>query len=273
MIRPLLRLFRPRLALLNGVAVLGGYLLFSAEIDLVALSAVFSGVVLLAAAGSAFNQVLERDVDRLMQRTRLRPLPQGELTVLNATLIAGTAALAGLALLSAGGGRVCTLLGLAALCWYLAVYTPLKRLTPYALVAGALCGAVPPLIGWSAAGGEPWDYRVMFLAGLMYLWQIPHFWLIQRRHADDYRCAGIPLLKMPVQWHGFYGLLVVWLLALVTAAMLLPAFGMIGHPATLWYTIVSFSLMLTLLLRSEKVLFSCLNLLPLLVTLLLCLQR
>lgn len=273
MIKPLLRLFRPRLALLNGVAVLGGYLLFSAGIDLFPLSAVFCGVVLLAAAGSAFNQVLERDLDLLMQRTRLRPLPQGELKVLNATLIAGTSALAGLVLLAAGGGRVCTLLGLAALCWYLAVYTPLKRITPYALVAGALCGAVPPLIGWSAAGGNPWDYRVMFLAGLMYLWQIPHFWLIQRRHADDYRCAGIPLLKMPAEWYGFSALFGVWLLALVVAAMLLPAFGIIGRPATMWYTLLPFSLMLMPLLRSEKVLFSCLNLFPLLVTLLLCLQR
>lgn len=84
---------------------------------------VYGGVVLLAAAGSALNQVLERDIDRLMVRTCLRPLPSGDLTPLRAAAIGGAAALAGLLLLAAAGGALPALLGVA-LAWYLAVYTP-----------------------------------------------------------------------------------------------------------------------------------------------------
>jgi len=215
MIRALSLLLRPRLALLNGVAAVGGYLLFPAEPRGLALSAAFCGVALLAAGGSAINQVLERDLDRLMARTRLRPLPQGQLTPAAATFIAAGLILLGLMLLGAVGGLLPMLIGAAALAWYLVVYTPLKRRTPLALMIGALCGALPPIIGWCLAGGNPADYQAVLLAGLLYLWQIPHFWLLQRRHADDYRNAGIPLFGGSEIHAGFMG---VWIMALIAAA-------------------------------------------------------
>lgn len=263
MIAPLLRLFRPRLALLNGVAATGGYLLYPGSVHVVSLGALAGGVTLLAAGGSAINQVLERDQDRLMMRTSRRPLPRGDLTPRSATAIGAGAVAGGLWLLAAVGGALPPLLGIAALGWYLAIYTPLKRRTSLSLALGAVCGAAPPLIGWCLAGGRPGDYRIMLLAGLLYLWQVPHFWLFQRRHAADYRSAGIPLLRIPVIEGRLFWL---WMFALIAAAMLLPAFGIIGQHVALWYAVFPLPLALISLARSERFLFPYLNLFPLLVT-------
>jgi protoheme IX farnesyltransferase len=252
----LLRLFRPRLALLNGVAALGGYFLYPAAVHAISLVALFFGVALLAAGGSAINQVLERDLDRLMLRTSRRPLPRGDLTPLSGTVLGSFAILGGLMLLAAVGGLMPPLLGAAALGWYLAVYTPLKRRTSLALALGAVCG-------WCLAGGSPADYRAMLLAGLLFLWQIPHFWLFQRRHAADYRSAGIPLFCSPVREAGLFRL---WMFALIAAAMLLPAFGIIGRHVAFWYAVFPMPLAVICLARSERLLFPYLNLFPLLVT-------
>ncbi|NVN90856.1 MAG: protoheme IX farnesyltransferase [Desulfuromonadales bacterium] len=252
---------------MNGVAAVGGYLLFSSEAHRGALCALFLGVLFLAAAGSALNQVLERDLDRLMLRTMIRPLPRGDLTTRAATSYAGVALCAGVALLVVFCGSVSVLMGATALFWYLAVYTPLKRRSNCALVFGAVCGALTPVIGWCAAGGSPFDYRIMFLAGLLYLWQVPHFWLLQRRHADDYQRAGLPLVVMGVEGGVVSSLFWLWIVALVAGTMLLPAFGIIPPRASLWYAAFPLPLVLLFMLRSEKALFSYLNLFPLLVTL------
>lgn len=267
MIRRLSRLFRLPLSLMNGIAALGGYCLSPAPRSGETMLIACGGVTLLAMGGAALNQVLERGIDARMIRTRLRPLPQGEMTPVAVTFIGCGAILAGCAVLFTSGGLLPALLGLAALAWYLTVYTPLKRRTPLALPLGALCGAVPPLIGWCLAGGDPTDFRIITLAGLFFIWQIPHFWLQQRRHADDYRRAGIPLFAIRP---GLFGL---WLVALTATALMLPAFGIIRHYAAYWY---GFSLSLLLILalcQSERSLFSYLNLFPVLVTLTLFIQR
>lgn len=258
----LFRLFRPRLALLNGVAAMGGYLLYPAAVHIISLGALMCGVAFLAGGGSAINQVLERDLDLLMVRTSQRPIPLGDLTPFSGAAIGSLAIFGGLVLLAAVGGLLPPLLGAAAIGWYLAVYTPLKRRTSLALALGALCGAVPPLIGWCMAGGAIADYRVLLLAGLLYLWQIPHFWLFQRRHAADYRSAGIPLFSPPAREACLVWL---WMLALVAAAMLLPAFGIIGRHVAIWYALFPLPLAVISLARSERLLFPYLNLFPLLV--------
>ena len=261
------RLFRPRLALLNAVTAAGGYLLFPAETNYVTVCGLFFGVLLLAAAASALNQALEQDLDSVMQRTMARPLPRGDLTVRTVTVCGGVAALAGGALLALYAGNLSMILGAASLLWYLAVYTPLKRRSSAALAVGAICGALTPLIGWCAAGGKLLDFRIMFLAGLLYLWQIPHFWLLQRRHADDYRRAGLPLVAVGNEGSRVSGLLRLWIVALATGTMLLPAFALVPPRASFWYLAFPLSLIMLFLLRSEKTLFSYLNLFPLLVTL------
>jgi protoheme IX farnesyltransferase len=219
------------------------------------------GVTLLAMGGTALNQVLERDLDALMTRTRQRPLPRGEMTPAIAITIGCNVIVGGNAMLFAAGGLLPVVLGLAGLVWYLAVYTPLKRRTPLALPLGALCGTAPPLIGWCLAGGDPTDFRIITLAGLFFIWQIPHFWLLQARHADEYRQAGIPLFTLRP---GLFGL---WLVAMTATALMLPAFGIVGRHASYWYGFFSVVLLTRVLYRSERPLFPYLNLFPLLVTL------
>jgi protoheme IX farnesyltransferase len=254
-------LFRFPLALMNGIAALGGYCLFPGPRSGVSMLASWAGVTLLAMGGAALNQVLERDIDALMTRTRLRPLPRGEMTLVVATALGCGVIVAGADLLLTAGGLQPVLLGLAALVWYLAVYTPLKRRTPLALPLGAMCGAVPPLVGWCLAGGEATDFRIITLAGLFFIWQIPHFWLLQERHFADYRRAGIPLFAIRP------GLFSLWFVALTATALLLPAFGIIGHKAAYWYGLFPFILFIMALCRCERPLFSFLNLFPVLVTL------
>lgn len=273
MIRDLASLFRLRLALLNGVAALGGGMLFPAPVETRLLWSVFVGVALLAAGGSALNQVQEHGLDRLMIRTRERAVAQGRMSPLMATLIGTAVVLAGVLVIGVSGGVVPALMGAAGILWYLTVYTPLKRLTPYALAAGAVCGALPPVIGWCSAGGNMIDYRITLLAGLLYLWQIPHFWLFQRRHATDYRAAGFPLLTAATRDSAFPGLFGLWIAALATATMLLPAFGLISHGSAVWYTLFLLPLIAMTLLKAEKALFSYLNTFPLLLTLVLLMQK
>jgi heme o synthase len=273
MISALCRLFRLRLVVMNGIAALGGYLLYPAEPEPGSLCALFLGVSLLAAAGSALNQVLERDLDALMLRTELRPLPKGELSPTAATLI-GSACLAGGSLLLVFfGGLYPALLGLAALFCYLAVYTPLKRRTPFALTLGALCGAAPPIIGWCLAGGNPTDFRVVLLAGVFYLWQVPHFWLLQRRYADDYRRAGFPLFSPALTGSGTAPICRLWMVAMIAGALMLPAFGMISANGAVYCAALFIPLLVTLFKSCDRLVFACLNLFPVVITLALCAGR
>lgn len=273
MTRSLARLFRWRLALLNGVVAVGGFLLFPARPTQGAtMVAVLSGVALLAAAGSAFNQVQERQLDRLMVRTRNRPLPRGDLTPAAAVAWGSGCLSAGLLVLRVGGGMLPVFLGMVALAWYLLVYTPLKRRTPLAVMAGGFCGALPPVIGWVSAGGSPADYRIILLAGLLYLWQMPHFWLFQHRHAEDYRCAGLPLLPSYLGRLSPLGVCRLWIMALAAGSLLLPAFGLIAPSVVRWFAVGLGGLGALALSRNEAVLFVGLNFFPLLLTLAFCFQ-
>lgn len=273
MIRALTSLFRLRLALLNGVTAVGGYCLFPAPIQTTALLKLFCGVTLLAMGGSALNQLLERDIDVQMTRTMLRPLPQRRLSA-NSAVLAGTCTiLAGLALLAVTGGLLPPLLGAAALAWYLAAYTPLKRKTALALPLGALCGTLPPLIGWCLAGGVPADYRIIILSGLLFIWQIPHFWLLQQRYEADYRRAGIQLVDFRSIATGQVSLLLIWLVALMAATLMLPALGVIKREMASWFLLVALIPFVIVMPRSERLMFPAYSLFPLVVTAMLMLQK
>ena len=247
-------LFRPKLSLLNGVSALAGYLLFPTRVEAVTAFSAVLGVTLLASAGSALNQVLERDLDARMRRTTMRPLPSRAITPQLAIAIGAATMSGGLLLLFAAGGLTTVLLGCAALLWYLLVYTPLKTRTALALPIGALCGIFPPLIGWELAGGHLADYRIITLAGLLFLCQ-----------------AGIPLFgAVGTENRAYFG---IWLMAFCAAAMLLPAFGLILRPGALWFALFPLPLLVLFVFRSGALLFPYINSFPLLLTLLLILQR
>lgn len=196
------------------------------------------GVGLLSGGASALNQVQERDTDALMLRTRLRPLPSGRIRSCAALAVSLLTIVSGLGLLALNFPAGAALAALASLLLYNLVYTPLKRRTPYALFPGALAGSLPPLIGWCACGGNPLDPRIVVVTGLFFLWQVPHFWLLARRHSEDYQRAGLPCFTQIISPAAQLRVVAVWVAALATTATALPALGLLNHPPVQWLLIL-----------------------------------
>ena len=188
-----LALVKPRLNALAVATVGIGYYLGAPELDLVVLLCVVAGSALVAAGGAAFNQVAERDLDALMSRTRSRPLPTGGVSPTAGGLFAAILSVAGLIVLALGVNLVATAVALATLVSYAWIYTPMKRRTPWAVLVGAVPGALPPVIGWAAARGaltlEAW-----LLFGIVFAWQLPHFHSLAWLYRDDYARAGFKVL-------------------------------------------------------------------------------
>lgn len=185
-------LSRWKLSLAVAFSAVTGYLLFSGG-DPGGAVLTAAGVFLLSAGASALNQYTERESDALMTRTAGRPLPSGRMAPPAAMLAVAVMLAAGIAFL-AGGGTWPVLLGLLNVVLYNVIYTGLKKKTTLAIIPGALVGAVPPLIGYTAAGGAIADTRIILFALFMFLWQMPHFWLLLVRYGEEYEKAGIKTL-------------------------------------------------------------------------------
>ena len=190
-----LALAKPRLNALAVATVGIGYYLGAGALDLGVLLSVLIGSGLVAAGGAAFNQVAERDLDALMIRTRSRPLPLGGISPGTAQLFATVLSVAGLAVLAFGANPLSAVVALATLVIYAWIYTPLKPRTSLAVLVGAVPGALPPVIGWSAATGaltvEAW-----LLFGIVFAWQLPHFHSLAWLYRDDYARAGFKVLAV-----------------------------------------------------------------------------
>jgi protoheme IX farnesyltransferase len=192
------------------------------------------GILLLAMGSSALNEVQEHKLDALMPRTANRPIPRGDLSPATAAGIAVAMAVAGFLLLLLAHNLTSALLGALALAWYNGFYTPLKRVSAFAVVPGSLIGALPPAIGWTAAGGHVTDPSVLALAFVFFIWQVPHFWLLVGLHAEGYEAAGYPTLV------GLFGrprlsrLTFTWTCGTAAACGLLPLFRVLtSWPAEL----------------------------------------
>jgi protoheme IX farnesyltransferase len=159
------------------------------------LAATLVGTALVAAGAAALNQVLERGTDAAMERTRHRPLPAGRIAPVDASVFGGLITTAGLAVLLGFCGRLAAGVALATWASYLFVYTPLKKRTPLATLVGAVPGALPPVIGWSAARDSV-DLGAFILFAILFLWQVPHFLAIAWLYRDDYARAGFPMLPV-----------------------------------------------------------------------------
>ncbi|MGW8313687.1 MAG: UbiA family prenyltransferase [Desulfuromonadales bacterium] len=200
------------------------------QMSWIALWALAWGIFLMSAACSVLNQVQERFTDALMRRTCRRPLACGDLTARTGMLIGVILGSGGLAVLFATTGTVTTLLGLTATGWYLLVYTPLKRVSSLAVVAGTPCGALPPLIGWMAAGGAPLDPRPLTLVLLMILWQVPHYWLLALPERDELKRVGFKVLPEKLSGAQLLSMSHFWILGTITATLLLPPMRLVQLP-------------------------------------------
>jgi heme o synthase len=182
------KLVKHKLSLLVTFSAMAGYLIYP-EKDLIEIILLFVGIYLMSGGASALNQYQERKLDACMERTMERPIPSGKLSARSAILISVIyISLGTLALLL--NGYIPALLGLANVVFYNLIYTPLKTKSSLSILPGALVGAIPPLIGWTSAGGSMFHPTIIYIAVFMFIWQLPHFWLLLIMFGKQYEMAG-----------------------------------------------------------------------------------
>jgi heme o synthase len=218
---------KPRITALVLVTFMGGLWLAPGAIEQWRVIMTVVGTVLLVGASNAYNMLLERDVDPLMERTRDRPLPRGLVSPTAALVFATALACVAIPLLFLGGNLLTGLLGLLALASYVGVYTPMKRRSGAALFVGAVPGAIPPLMGWTAVTGRL-DRPALALFAVLFLWQIPHFLAIAVYRAADYARAGIKVLPAALSARATRVTIVVFSVGLVAATVVLEPLRVAG---------------------------------------------
>ena len=188
-------LIKFRLSALVTFSAVFGYILGDRGIDFGWSG--FVGLVLggffISGASGAANEIMERDLDKLMKRTQNRPLPLQLISLQEAYWFTGIVALMGISLLWIFTNPLTTGLGVLSMLLYVFAYTPLKRVGPIAVFVGAIPGAMPPLLGWTAATGEI-THQALIIFGIQFIWQFPHFWAIAWVSDEDYKRAGFKLL-------------------------------------------------------------------------------
>ncbi|HEY8462260.1 MAG TPA: heme o synthase [Blastocatellia bacterium] len=191
-----LGLTKPRITFLIVLSALAGFALGSpSPIDWLRLFHTAVGVGLLSGGINALNQYWERDLDALMRRTHMRPLPAGKLSPGEALVFGIVVSLLAEAYLAWFLNALTCFWGMIALASYLFLYTPLKTRTPWSTFIGAFPGALPPLLGWAAARNEV-GVEAATLFGIIFLWQFPHFHAIATVYREDYARAGIRMLPV-----------------------------------------------------------------------------
>ena len=187
--RDYLELSKARIVLMVLITTAAGYLIAAPHVDAALLINTLVGTALVAAGTNALNQYVEREHDAKMRRTRLRPLPDGRITPHAALFFSAAIAVTGTVYLALAVNVLTAILGAFTLTSYIFVYTPLKRISTICTLIGAIPGAIPPLMGWTAAtnhlGAGGW---IAF--GILFLWQLPHFMAISWIYREDYGRAG-----------------------------------------------------------------------------------
>jgi len=223
----LVRLAKPRITGLVIATFSGGMWLAPGHLPRWRAIMTLLGTTLIVGAANALNMLIERDVDGFMERTRHRPLVERRLPPA-AALVFGTAlAAAALPLLLLAGNALTGILGGLAFVAYVAIYTPMKRASAAALFVGAVPGALPPLMGWTAVTGHL-DAGALALFGVLFLWQIPHFLAISLYRSEDYGRAGIQILPLVVGERATRFFIVGFTVALVAISLSLTPLHVAG---------------------------------------------
>ena len=205
-----------------------GYILAANELSFT-MFYVIAGIFLLAAASSSLNHWQEKNTDALMERTKLRPIPSGRIEPASAVYVSLGLLISGSVLLLATTNFTTFAVGLFTFFWYNGVYTPLKRKTAFAIIPGALVGALPPVAGWTAAGGSLGDSRIWIIAAYFFIWQIPHFWLLLMLYGSDYEKGGFPTLNKVFGHEQLKRITSMWLVGNIMTAMLIPLFVYVNY--------------------------------------------
>jgi heme o synthase len=217
-----------RLNTLVVATTAGGYYMAAyGDVDLLRLVLTCLGTALVAAGASAFNQVSERDTDALMDRTRSRPVAVKRMSPREGRVVAAVLSAVGLGILGAVISLLAMWVALATLFSYVILYTPMKRLSSFSTVVGAVPGALPPMIGWAAGRGSINEVAGWSLFFIMFVWQLPHFLAIAWIYREDYGRAGLPMLTVIDHSGAMTGRqMVLWAATLVPVSVLPTVFGL-----------------------------------------------
>ncbi len=223
------QLTKPGITRLVLVTTAVGYYLGSTKaFDWALLFHALVGTGLLAAGTNALNQYAERRVDGEMKRTRNRPLPAGRINPALALAFSAGISVGGTIYLALLVNPLTAVLGAAALLIYIFAYTPLKRRTWWCTVVGAVPGAIPPMMGWTAVTGRV-DVLAWVLFGIVFLWQMPHFYAIGWMYRQDYARAGFPMLPVVDEaGERTARQIILYTVALVTVSVLTTVLGLTG---------------------------------------------
>lgn len=211
------------------------------------VAALSIGGFLVTSAANGFNQIIEKDLDKLMERTRLRPMPTEVLTVNEAFIFCTLAGIAGTILLWVYTNPLCGILGFISILLYALVYTPLKRKTPFSVFVGAFPGALPTLIGGVAAttGFGEITFFALLLFMIQFVWQFPHFWALAWFNDDDYARADFHLLPSAGGKDEFSKFQILLYSVFLLVISILPfVFGFVGLISTSACVICGFALLL-----------------------------
>lgn len=194
----------------------------------------FFGILFMSMGASTINHIQERNSDRMMKRTARRPIPAGRISLLNAVVAAAVFSCTGLVLLLLTGSFLAASIGAFTLAWYNLVYTPLKRVTPFAVFPGAVIGALPPLIGWAAAGGNIFDPEILLISLFLFIGQMPHYWLLLIKIGDEFSSAGLPVITKIFSDFQLRNINFIWIFSTAVAVLIFPVSGIMHS------TIISF---------------------------------
>jgi protoheme IX farnesyltransferase len=246
--RDYLELSKARIVMMVLITTAAGYLIGAPHVSALFLINVLLGTALVAAGTNALNQYVEREHDAKMRRTRLRPLPDGRITPRNALLFSALIAVAGTLYLGVMVNWLTAFLGAFTLTSYIFVYTPLKRISTACTIIGAVPGAIPPLMGWTAATGSV-GINGWILFGILFFWQLPHFMAISWIYREDYGRAGFVMTSVRDE-NGLATArqAVIWALALF-AVSVAPSFSVMTGRAYLIGAIVASLAMLVMSIR------------------------
>ena len=226
-LRDIIALTKPRITLMVLVTSAGGMWLAPGTLDAASMAIMLLTTGMVVGAANTLNCYLERDSDRLMARTANRPLPDRRLEPSWALILGILMGLFAVPTLTLAVNPVTGLLGLIALVSYVAIYTPMKQYTPAALFVGALPGALPPLMGWTAVTGSI-DAPGLVLFGVLFFWQIPHFIAISVFRQEEYERAGLKVLPSVRGMRSAKLQSAVYAAALWVVSLMLVPFGLAG---------------------------------------------
>ncbi|MDB5176836.1 MAG: Protoheme farnesyltransferase [Candidatus Saccharibacteria bacterium] len=237
--RSYLQLMKPGITLGNSISALAGFFLAASQFgfSLTALIGAIGGIIFVIASACVVNNIIDRDLDKKMKRTKGREVAAGVIPVPSAIIYAVVLGVIGFGLLALWTNWLTFGLGILSYIWYVVVYGIAKRTTPLSTIIGGVCGALPPVAGYTSLSGQI-DMTAIILFALLMVWQLPHFYAISIFRHDDYKNAKLPV------WSVRYGIpstkkqIFFWV---VIFALLSPLLTLLG-PTGLLYLIVMLGL-------------------------------